>query len=165
MLHGCNWQWWHRRWDVVKDLPAEKWTTNRQAADTYGINWIDQKPGFGEGLSTDPSYLYHGHGSGFQLLGMAYRARPERIVLLGYDLKYAPDYDGRNRQIGSSPRHFFGEYEPELGHWPSKMIERGVHIELVGLYTSVAEQNPCQIINCTPDTALECFQRADIDDL
>lgn len=164
LLHACNWQWWDARWEQVKDLPCEKWTTRKESADKYGIHWIAEKPNYGYGLSTDPSFLYHGHGSGFQLLGMAYRARPERIVLLGYDLTYAPDYDGKARQVGSSPRHFFGEYEPSLQHWPSKMVDRGRHVELMRFYSEVADQNPVPIINCSGGV-LECFPRMDIADV
>jgi hypothetical protein len=28
-------------------------------------------------------------------------------VLLGYDLSYASDYDGKAKRIGSTPRHYF----------------------------------------------------------
>lgn len=166
LLHACNWQWWDARWPQVKDLPCEKWTTREESARKYGIHYIPERANFGEGLSEDPGYLNHGHGSGFQLLGMAYRARPARIVLLGYDLRYAPDYDGRTQHIGSGPRHFFGEYEPELQHWPSAQVRRGRHVELIGLYEAVAERNrACEIVNCTPGSALTCFHAADIHEL
>ena len=166
LIHGCNYGWWARRWAVVKDLPAEKWTTARQAADEFGINWIAEKTNFGCGLSEDPQYLNHGHGSGFQLIGMAYRARPARIVLLGYDLAYAPDYDGRLRQIGSSPRHFFGEYEPELQHWPSKSVHGGRHVELIAIYSAIADwNNGCEFVNCTPGSALTALPMMRIEDL
>lgn len=167
LLHACNWQWWDARWDQVKDLPCEKWTTRRESADKYGIHYIDEKPGLhGEGLSEDPSFLYHGHGSGFQLLGMAYRAQPARIVLLGYDLKYAPDYDGFGHQPGSTPRHFFGEYEPALQHFPRFNIRDGVHMNLLRIYTAAAERPlRCPIINCTPGSALVAFPMAAIEDV
>jgi hypothetical protein len=163
LLHGCNWQWWASRWETVKHLPADKWTTNGKAAAEFDINWIAEvnKPG----LSTDPDLLHHGHSSGYQLLGMAYRAGAERILLLGYDMKYAPDYDGKAKQIGSGPRHFFGEYEPALQHWPSVMVQRGVHIELLDLYRSVAKQGLVEIVNCSPGSALTCFPNRDIRDL
>lgn len=169
LIFACNWQWWDARWDEVRDLPADKWTSNRQAADKYGIHFIEgrlQPAGFG--LSTDPRYIHHGHGSGYQLLEMAKRAGADRVILLGYDLAYAPDYDGATRRPGSGPRHFFGEYEPGLQHWPKAAIRDGVHIELVRFYTCVAEQmhatGPRQIINCSGGV-LECFPRMDIADV
>ena len=76
-------------------------------------------------------------------------------MLLGYDLKYAADYDGKARQIGSSPRHFFGEYESNLQHWPSVQVKAGVHVELVHLYKTIEIQGLIEIVNCTPGSALE----------
>lgn len=164
LLFACNYQWWDARWPEVKDLSAEKWTSRSESAAKYGINWIAEvnKPG----LSTDPNLLHHGHSSGYQLVGMAYRAGAERIVLLGYDLKFAPDYDGKAKRIGCGPRHFFGEYrERELQHWPSVKVRAGIHVELLGLYRSVAKQGLVEIVNCTPGSALDCFPRMDIRDV
>jgi hypothetical protein len=79
----------------------------------------------------------------------------ERIVLLGYDLKYAPDYDGKSREIGSTPRHYFGEYPGSMAHWPSVQVKDGVHVELVEFYRSVKEQGLVELINATPGSALE----------
>ena len=163
LLHACNYQWWDCRWHEVKDLPCEKWTTRKESAAKYGINYIAEvnRPG----LSTDQAVLHHGHSSGYQLVGMAYRAGAERIVLLGYDMKFAPDYDGRAKRVGSGPRHFFGEYEAGLQHWPSVQVRAGVHTELVDLYASVAAQGLVKIVNCSPGSAITAFPLADIGDL
>jgi hypothetical protein len=162
LLHACNYEWWASRWEAVKYLPADKWTTSGKAAAEFDVNWIAEvnKPG----LSTDPNLLHHGHSSGYQLLGMAHRAGASRIVLLGYDLSFAPDYDGLSRRVGSGPRHFFGEYEKALQHWPSVKVQAGVHIELLDLYRSVAKQGLVEIVNCSGGV-LDCFPRADIRDL
>ena len=163
LLFACNWQWWDARWQEVKDLPCEKWTTRKESAEKYGINFIDEVDA--PGLSQDPNVLHHGHSSGFQLLGMAYRNGAKRIILLGYDMKYAPDYDGKARQVGSGPRHFFGEYEKALEHWPSVSVKDGVHVQLVRQYESVAKQGLVEIVNCTPDSAIRCFPVMDIIDI
>jgi hypothetical protein len=42
-------------------------------------------------------------------------------------------------------------------------IQHGRHVELIGLYESVAKQGLVEIINCTPGSALTCFPTADID--
>jgi hypothetical protein len=160
LIHACNYGWWASRHQAVKDLPAEKWTTNGKAAAEFGINWIAEVNK--HGLSTDDNVLHHGHSSGYQLLGMAYRNGAQRVILLGYDMKFAPDYDGTIRKIGSGPRHFFGEYEKVLQHWPSVKVRGGVHVELLDLYRSVAKQGLVEIINCTPDSALDCFPRCSI---
>lgn len=153
LLYGCNFRWWDHYWNEVRSLPCEKWTTNREAADKFGLNWIAERNA--PGLSTDPDVIHHGHGSGYSLVSMAYRAGAKRILLLGYDLKYAADYDGKARQVGSAPRHFFGEYPGAMQHWPSVKVRKGIHVELVDLYRSVHEQGLVEIINCTPGSALE----------
>ena len=159
LLHACNYQWWDLRWPEVKDLPARKTTIFRETADKYGIEFVDGR--WFDGMSEPPAISY-GHSAGYQLLNLAYHARPDRIVLLGFDLKYAQDYDGRARKVGSGPRHFFGEYPESLQHWPSVKVRAGVHYELVDLYRAVAKQNLVEIINCTPGSAVDCFPMADI---
>jgi len=153
LLYACNMAWWVHYWDEVKDLPCEKWTTSQEAAKRFGINWIAEKNE--RGLSESPNLIHHGHGSGYSLVSMAHRHGFNRIYLLGYDLKYAPDYDGRNHQVGSTPRHFFGEYPSSMRHWPKQSVHKGVHTELVDLYKSIKEQGLVELVNCTPGSALE----------
>ena len=160
LLYAVNLAWWDHYWSEVKDLPCAKWTTNREAADKYGLNWIAEK--HGEGLCTRADTIHHGHGSGFSLVSMAHKMGAERIVLLGYDLKYAPDYDGRAKRAGTTPRHFFGEYPSSMQHWPSVQVKGGVHVELVELYRSVARQGLIEVVNCSPDSAIDCFPRCEI---
>lgn len=162
--YACNEGWWNRYWSPdLAATSAEKWTCNRAAADRYGLNWVAETNA--PGLSRDPTLIHHGHGSGYTLLNLAYLMGAERIVLLGYDMKYASDYNGHVQQIGSSPRHYFGEYPNELQHWPKMRVKNGVHVELVELYRSVATQGLVEIVNCTPDSAIDCFPRATIDAL
>jgi hypothetical protein len=168
LLYACNEEWWVRSWcDELKQYPAEKWTTNKVAADKFSLNWIAEK--FDQGLSTNPRIVHHGHGSGYTMLNLAYLMGASRIVLLGYDCKYAPDYDGRAKKVGSTPRHYWaengGEYHSSMQHWPIFSIKDGVHVEMVALYASVAMQKVVEIVNCTPDSAIDCFPRADIESL
>jgi len=152
LLYGCNkgfWDTYHKDMDT----PAEKWTTNLQAAMTYKLNWMGER--YGAGLCTDPKVIHHGHGSGYSLVGMAHKMGAERILLLGYDMRYARDYDGKSQSIGSTPRHYFGEYPAHLQHWPSVQVRNGVHVELVDLYHSIHVQGLVEIVNCTPGSALE----------
>jgi hypothetical protein len=168
LLYGCNEGFWVHYWqEGLREYPAPKWTTNKAAAERFGLNWIAEK--FALGLSSDPRIVHHGHGSGYTMLNLAYLMGASRIVLLGYDCKYAPDYNGKNLEVGSGPRHYWkesgGEYPSALQHWPTASVKRGVHIELVELYRSVAKQGAVEIVNCTPDSAIDCFPRCDIERL
>jgi len=162
LLHACNYQWWDSRWQEVKDLPARKTTIFEDCASKYGIEYVPGR--WFAGLSEAPLVSY-GHSAGYQLLNLAYHAAPDRIILLGYDMRFAADYDGKARTVGSTPRHFFGEYPEELQHWPSVKVKDGVHFELVELYRAVKQQGRVEIVNCTPGSAIDCFPFADIGDL
>lgn len=153
LLYACNAAWWDTYHVEVKDHPAEKWTTNLEAARKYGINWMGER--WGIGLCRDPKVIHHGHGSGYSLVGMAHKMGAKRIFLLGYDLKYPENYDGKSQRIGDGQRHYFGEYPTHLQHWPSAKVRKGVHVELVDLYRSIHEQGLVEIINCSPGSALE----------
>jgi hypothetical protein len=163
VLYGCNYEWWAAYWDTIKDHPAQKWSSNEKAAKQFGINWTAEKDA--PGLSSDPRVIHHGHGSGYSLVNLVYLMGATRIVLLGYDLKYAPDYDGSSHRIGSNPRHYFGEYVPHLQHWPSVCVKEGIHFDLVRRYGEVARQGLVEIVNCTPDSAIRCFPMMDIADV
>lgn len=162
VLHACNEEWWDAYWPKVKDLPARKTTIFEHTARQYKIEFV---PGIWMNGLADKPRISYGHSSGFQLLNLAAHEQPDHIVLLGYDMKYAPDYDGRAQQIGSTPRHFFGEYEKPLQHWPSAQVRNGFHVELIALYEAVARQNKVKILNATPDSALECFEKVSVADL
>lgn len=165
VLYCCNENYWDHYWPRgLAEYPAEKWTANRLAAGRYGLNWIAEKNA--EGLSEDPAVIHHGYGSGYSLLNLVYLMRPSRIVLLGTDLKYAKNYCGARQLIGSTPRHYFGEYPAELQHWPRLKVREGVHFELVRMYTLLNKQQlRCPIINCSPGSALTALPMMDISDV
>lgn len=163
LLYGVNHAFWRHYWDAAARHPAEKWTTNKRAALEFGLELIGQKNR--PGLSSDPAYVHHGHGSGYTLVNLAYLLGATRIVLLGYNLTYAPDYDGATRRPGRTPRHYFGEYPKSMQHWPTKRVKAGVHVELLELYRTVAAQGAVEIINATPDSALDAFPKVAIDEL
>jgi hypothetical protein len=155
LLYAVNLAWWDHYYPAVRDLPCSKWTTNAAASTKYALNWIAERNA--PGLSDDPEVIHHGHGGGYSLLSLAHRFGAQRVVLLGYDLKYAPDYNAAERFPGSTPRHFFGEYPLSMRHWPSAQVRGGEHVELVELYRSVARQGKLEVINATPDSALDAF--------
>lgn len=165
VLYGCNHEFWAHYWDrLLSAHAAKKWTTNSKTAKRYNINHIAEQWGYG--LCETPGTIHHGHGSGFSLVSLAHELGATRVLLLGYDLKYAPDYDGERKEIGSSPRHYFGEYPAAMQHWPSKRVDDGVHSELVELYRQVHEQGLVEIISCSPGSALEgVIPHADINEV
>jgi hypothetical protein len=173
VLYAVNTAFWDYYWNYenpsdeiheqLRVHPCQKWTTNSAMAAKYGLYHFFERAG--QGLCTDPKTIHHGHGAGYSLLGIAHKLGATRIILLGYDLKYAADYDGKAKKIGSTPRHYFDEYPAEMQHWPSVQVKDGVHVELLELYKSIKDQGLVEVINCSPDSALECFERMPIEEV
>jgi hypothetical protein len=161
---ACNLEYYDYYWDRgLKYTPCQKWTWHKPTADKYQINHVEGI--WADGFSKDPNYIHLGHSSGFQAPGLAYNLGYRKLVLLGYDMGYAPDYDGKARQVGSKPRHYFdgGEYPAPLQHWPSVKVKNGVFIELIEQFEKVKEINPdVEIINCSPGSYMTCFPIMDI---
>ena len=93
---------------------------------------------------------------------MAHKLGADRILLLGYDLRYPKDYDGFKRFKGSGLRHSElvlpdgGEYPQAVDpHFPKFRMEHGIMHGLVERYQQVHEQGLVDIVNCSPGSALE----------
>jgi hypothetical protein len=171
---ACNVQYYETQWARgLREHRAEKWIAvdekqpeRFRAAMKFGLNVIAGE--WGDGFSKDPCRLHYGHSSGFQVPQLAVHAGFRRLLLCGYDMRYAADYDGRNQRIGSSPRHYFGngEYEDAaLNHWPSVKVKHGVHIELIEQFEKVKRLNTdLEIINCSPGSAMACFPMSTLEE-
>lgn len=158
---ACNPEYFATQWELgLKHHRADKWHWDFQTCMRFGLNYIPGK--WADGFSNDPSCIHYGHSSGFQVPQLAYHAGFRRLLLCGYDMRYAKDYDGKNQRIGSAPRHYFGEYEEAaLNHWPSVKVKDGVHVELIEQFEKVKRLNPdVEIINCSPGSAMGCFPMA-----
>lgn len=163
---ACNPEFYECEWERgLSKLACPKWTWDKKTAARLDIRFIEGK--WADGFSKDPNVLHYGHSSGFQTPQIAYHLGYRRLLLCGYDMKYAPDYDGKNHRIGSSPRHYFGEYKDAiLNHWPSVKVKDGVHIELIDQFEKVKRINTdVEIINCSPGSAMTCFEMANLTDI
>jgi len=151
-MYGCDPKWW----DIHKDcagFPGEKWSTHQdddanhklKQADAYGIRLV--KGENGDEFSFQPDRIYYGANSGFQSINLAILKGCKQIVLVGFDMRTV-----------KGVRHFFGhhpkglqntiDYEGFVPHFAraSKLL-RGV-----------------QIVNATPDSALNCFPMIPLED-
>jgi hypothetical protein len=165
---SCDGPWW--RWysndPFLMGLPCEKFTWYPEFAKEFGIRYI-----FGEekkrGLSLDPGIVHINHGSGPMVMNLAMHYGVTKIVLIGHDMKFAPDYAPQKQDPGSIPRHYFGEYPKKLQHWPSVKVRQGVLDGLIEAYSDIkddmdARQISVDIVNCTPDSALTMFRQSDL---
>lgn len=162
---SCNDDWWKHYWNddhLLRQIAAEKYTWYPELAKAYGIRYI--KAIVKDGLSLDPTVIHINHGSGPMGLNLALHYGFDRLLLIGHDMKFAKDYNGLQRKVGSEPRHFFGEYPKELQHWPSVKIGRSAPGVIDGLIEAYNKMPPdlqkagMEVINCTPDSALPTFR-------
>lgn len=151
VLAATNSNFWDYYWHQVKGESCDKWTPHKKTADKYGINYIEER-GL-PGLSTDPAFIHHHHGSGPITLNIALHYGITRMLLVGWDMRH------------KGSRHFFGEYPEPLVHYTRNLGEGG---ELNGLLGEMATIDPekygIEIINCTPNSALKHFPMGELKD-
>ena len=171
VFFACNPEWWeHYHADArlqTRKLYCDMWTWDLPTAREYGLNWIEGRWSGGKrnvtSLSTDPTYIHYGHGSGYEVLGLAYHYGCRHFILAGYDLRFPGGYSAVHRKPGSG-RHFFGEYPAPLQHWPGasgQNVDRhtGDLVGLLDCYRTIdTEKLNLRITNCSPGSALDFFE-------
>lgn len=176
VLYANNREWWDYYGDdaqAVCSNDTDMWTFHEDIAKKRGINYVEGRWSGDErqvnSLSRDPAYIHWGHGSGYEVLGLAYLHGCRDFVLAGYDLRFPGGYNARKRNPGTG-RHFFGEY-PEgkgLTHWPGRtgknIDAEGNIVGLLDCYRTIdCDKLDLTITNCSPDTALDFFGVGDLE--
>lgn len=163
---GSWWQLYYPRREDLRRLSAHKYTWYPEVARRFGIRYISGRLK-STGLSFDPSVI-HINGSGPSSINLAMHYGIKKLLLIGHDMRYASDYDGRNKIIGSSPRHYFSEYPEPLRQWPKVGVgESGPgHLDcLIKVYENMVadlKKAGIEVINCTPGSALRLFPMGDL---
>lgn len=167
---SCDFPWWCHYFptDVrLQELKAPRYTWHPVIAKEYGIDYIKgvDKPG----LSTDRSVIHINHGSGPMAINLAAHYGISKLILIGHDMKFAPDYKPHQQDPGSVSRHYFDEYPKHLQHWPSVKVGKsapGVLDGLIERYDQMTYQLEnvfgMDVVNCTPGSALTTFRKGDL---
>jgi len=165
---GPWWHWYYPRSKELRELSCPKYTWYPKLAKQFNINYIGGVEK--HGLSTDPSIIHINHGSGPMCINLALHYGVKRVLLIGHDMKFAPDYNGQQQQAGSEPRHYFQEYPKPLQHWPSVKVglsKPGVLDGLIEAYDKMVPQLEAldmEVINCTPGSALTSFHMSTLEE-
>lgn len=147
---ACDPQWHEEYSPVFGDF--DKWHWDKGICDKYGYKYIEGR--WGDGLSTDRSYIHYGHSSGYQALNLALHYGANEIYLCGYDMRY----EGR--------RHYFDGLSGEDGEYPERLRKYSTFDGLIKQYETIPRVNPdLKIFNCTKDSALTCFPYRNISEL
>lgn len=154
ILYACDGHWWdwHHNDPEMIAFRGRRITQDADAAKRYGLEYIKGKDA--PGLSREPGTIHTGQNSGVQAIGLACQEGATEILLLGYDMQAT---NGRRHWFGNHPNQEHGEidhYDSVLRHSFSRP------------YKSVAEDAEkmgVKILNCSRETSLTCFPRADLD--
>lgn len=150
-LYACDGTWWdHHINDVRKVFHGEQWTQEKLAADKYGLKHIASKKGVG--LCRQPGLIYQGGGatgpgnSGYQAINLAYHFGAKRIILLGFDMK------------AGQKTHW---HERHVVHRDSPYLTWVIHFRDLA---KDLQREGVEVLNATPDSALDCFPKVTIDE-
>lgn len=143
VLYAADHDWWERE-KGCPDFAGEKWTVceegDEKKAIKYGINYkyFQSQAKW----SFDQSWLATGGNSGFQIINLAVLQGASRVILLGYDMGHA----------FNKPKHWWtGKYQ--------RPIRSSNYKEFIEWFNRAAPVIPVPVINCTRNTALNCFVR------
>jgi len=135
----CDKKWWqwHKDREDYKSFAGTRIT--QDDVDEPGVIKVNgtHKPG----LSESPDIIHYGQNSGFQAMNIAFLLGAKRILLLGYDMKFAK----------SGAAHWFGDHPDKVRSsypsWVSNFSIAQDQFKKLGV----------EVINCSPDSALICF--------
>jgi hypothetical protein len=141
ILYACDVVWWEA---YEKDLI--NWNGKKMSIfyDQNGcIKWEcnTRLNGLGEEV------IHTGGNSGYQAINLAYLLGAKEIILLGYDMKQT-----------NGLRHFHGQHKRGLrnnDNYPQ-------WIKHMGILANDLKAKGIKVINCTRSTALECYEKQEL---
>ena len=140
LLYAADARWW----DVHKDEALKFEGLKVTIMETpYGL--LQLADGGCVGFDDDTSKLRTGHNSGYQAVHLAVHAGAKRILLCGMDMQ---------------GKHWHPEHKP-----PLVINEEAFFIRCIQCFREVApelKRRGVEVWNCTPHSALKCFERVDL---
>ena len=144
-MYACDNRWWLEQYDG--SFKSEIWSGHEvqgndktEAYEKWGMRLVEGR--HGNTFSLDPSFIHYGSNSGFQAINLAIHFGCTYIILAGYNMG-GPNKcrDGINGSNGS-----YGGFIPN--------------------FVNAAKHLPgyIRIVNTTPNSALECFEKMDLQD-
>lgn len=139
VLYACDYKWWNVHFEDI-DFKGELWTQDLRAKRDFGLSWVlgRNKSGLGSDC------VHFGGNSGYQAINLAYLWGAKRILLLGFDCKAV---DGKT--------HWFGQH-------PNGLNQNQGFLTWIKNFEQLAQDlkaEGVEVINCSPDSALEVFTK------
>lgn len=142
-FYACDTRWWNTWGEDFKKLHpnVSAWTQCQPSAQKFKLQHIPGR--HSKAFSESQGIIHFGKNSGYQALNIAYLMGGEKFILTGYNMKV------------TDKAHFFGDH-------PQGMNKNSPYPEFVRNFASIQPEIARKVINCTPDTALTCFDQADL---
>lgn len=140
VLFACDRPWWdeYHAKVVAAKFEGALWTQDVDAARKYELNMISSMPL--PGLGKRAGIIHQGQNGGYQAVNLAYQTGAARIILLGFDMK------------GS---HWHGDHPKPLTNPRPDLF--ALYIRNFAVMARDLRNTDAKVINCTPDSALDCF--------
>lgn len=145
-LYACDLRWWQEYGAAVPDKIARYSQDGR--AGEWGAEYIESReaPGF----SICPKMIHRGGNGGYQALNLAVVSGAGRVIMLGYDCKTGP----------GGEQHWHADHPAEMNN-PERHLKSGAWARQ---YDTIGAL-PCDVVNCTRDTAITRFPRRLLEDV
>jgi hypothetical protein len=147
-VYGCDRIWWDHYAADVRAAGHSGWTQDRGASMHHQIRWV--RAIWCRGLGVHPGVIHHGANSGYQAINLAFQFGARRIILVGFDM-----------QKTGGVTHWYGDH-------PSPMKNAGGIEGWVKNFSHLSRDlraHGVEVFNCTVETALDCFEHADLRDV
>jgi hypothetical protein len=144
LLYAADAKWWQQYGDRAYKFAGRKVTI--RGSQHPALWWLRQS--HERTFDERPNYLATGGNSSYQALHIAVHLGARRVILLGVDMK--------NR---GKLRHWFGSHPHKL----DTQANFAVWLKGFARLAPVLKKRGVDVVNCSPDSALECFRKASLE--
>lgn len=142
--YACDNKWWVT-WgpDFRQKCPdLSSWTQDKKSSKQFNLNWTAGK--HEKAFSLDSNLIHYGSNSGYQALNIAFLMGGKKFILVGYNMQ----------KVGNK-KHFFGDH-------PKPLNSNSPYASFAKNFDTIQPEIKQLVINCTPNSALTCFEKADL---
>lgn len=151
-VYGADTSFWNEYGDRLKaSFRGQMWTRSKVSADKYGLRFIRAERR--DGLTKDPKAINTGGNSGNAGTQLAYLLGMLDGALCGFDMKLGPGE--RTHHHGDHDGRLANPTAASLASWLKQFDMLARDFDRAGV----------RVVNCSIDTALQCFPRADLADV
>lgn len=140
ILYAADHDWWRVHQEALS-FAGRKVTIN-EGLEFEGVQYVESG-GYGD-FDERTTHVRTGKNGGYQALHIAVHAGARRILLCGFDMHGT---------------HWFGDHPPKL----HKTQPFSTWISLFNRLPPIMRRKGVEVINCTPNSALKCFEYLELE--